>query len=186
PRFDNFIFRRLTGVFCDTDFASCGEPGAELKQAVYSQRDATFRGGEFQSQLDIGPLYGGIWGVEDQFDIVRATFTDGTNVPRIPPVRVGGGLFWRDANWFMRVNLLHAFAQNDIAVIGETPTAGYNLLKAEISRTVALKNDPTGISKITVGLVGNNLLNENIRNHVSYTKDVVLMPGASVRAFASV
>src|SRR4029079_9959337 len=58
-RFDNFIFRRLTGVLCDSDFASCGAPDAELKQAVYSQRDATFRGGEFQSQLDIGPLYGG-------------------------------------------------------------------------------------------------------------------------------
>ena len=133
-RFNNFIFRRLTGVMCDGDFDSCGRrPDAELKQAVYSQRDATFRGGEFQSQLDIAPFYGGIWGVEDQFDIVRATFTDGTNVPRIPPVRVGGGVFWRDANWLMRVNLLHAFAQNDIAVIGETPTAGYNLLKAEIS-----------------------------------------------------
>jgi iron complex outermembrane receptor protein len=30
-------------------------------------------------------------------------------------VRVGGGLFWRDANWLTRINLLHAFAQNDIA-----------------------------------------------------------------------
>ena len=28
---------------------------------------------------------------------------------------------------------------------------------------------------MTVGLVGNNLLNENIRNHVSYNKDEVLM-----------
>ncbi|MFL6837216.1 MAG: TonB-dependent receptor, partial [Bradyrhizobium sp.] len=132
-RFDNFIFRRLTGVMCDEDFNSCGAPDAELRQAVYSQRDAVFRGGEFQSQLDIGPLHGGIWGIEDQFDVVRATFTDGSNVPRIPPVRVGGGVYWRDSNWFMRVNLLHAFAQNDIAVIGETPTAGYNLLKAEIT-----------------------------------------------------
>ncbi len=87
----------------------------ELKQAVYSQKDATFRGGEFQSQLDVGPLNGGIWGIENQFDVVRATFADGTNVPRIPPVRAGGGLFWRDVNWLMRVNLLHAFAQNDIA-----------------------------------------------------------------------
>src|SRR4029079_2998471 len=31
-RFNNFIFRRLTGVMCDDDFASCGTPGAELKQ----------------------------------------------------------------------------------------------------------------------------------------------------------
>src|SRR5882762_3915337 len=90
-RFNNFIFRRLTGVMCGSDFDSCGTPDADLNQAVYSQRDAIFRGGEFQSQLDIGPLYGGIWGIEDQFDVVRATFTDGTNVPRIPPVRVGGG-----------------------------------------------------------------------------------------------
>ena len=80
-RFDNFIFRRLTGVMCDSDFASCGAPDAELKQAVYSQRNAIFRGGEFQSQFDVAQLCGGTWGIENQFDIVRATFTDGTNVP---------------------------------------------------------------------------------------------------------
>jgi iron complex outermembrane receptor protein len=184
-RFDNFIYRRLTGVMCDVDFNSCGAPGGELNQAVYSQRDAIFRGGEFQSQLDVGPLQGGIWGIENQFDVVRATFTDGTNVPRIPPVRVGGGVFWRDANWLVRVNLLHAFAQNDIAVIGETPTAGYNLLKAEISYKTKLDSSWFGAREMMVGLVGNNLLNENIRNSVSYTKDVVLMPGIGVRAFAN-
>ena len=45
-----------------------------------------------------------------QYDIVRATFTDGTNVPRIPPQRLGGGVYYRDGNWFVRVGLLHAFA----------------------------------------------------------------------------
>jgi iron complex outermembrane receptor protein len=184
-RFDNFIFRRLTGVMCDGDFNSCGAPDAELRQAVYSQRNAIFRGGEFQSQLDIAQLYGGTWGIENQFDVVRATFTDGTNVPRIPPVRVGGGAFWRDANWLVRVNLLHAFAQNDIALIGETPTAGYNLLKAEISYKTKLDPVYFGAREMTVGLVGNNLLNENIRNSVSYTKDEVLLPGIGVRAFAN-
>ena len=184
-RFDNFIFRRLTGVMCDGTFDSCGAPDAELKQAVYSQRNAIFRGGEFQSQLDISQFYGGVWGIENQFDIVRATFTDGTNVPRIPPVRVGGGVFWRDANWLMRINLLHAFAQNDIAIIGETPTSGYNLLKAEISYKTKLDPAYFGARELTVGLVGNNLLNENIRNSVSYNKDEVLMPGIGVRAFAN-
>jgi iron complex outermembrane receptor protein len=42
-----------------------------------------------------------------------------------------------------------------------------------------------GPREVTVGLNGTNLLNQDIRNHVSYTKDEVLMPGASVRAFAS-
>jgi iron complex outermembrane recepter protein len=186
-RFNNFIFRRLTGNTCDG--ASCvdaADPNPlELKQAVYSQKDATFRGAEFQSQIDVGPLNGGIWGIENQFDVVRATFADGTNVPRIPPVRAGGGLYWRDTNWLMRVNLLHAFAQNDIAPIGETPTAGYNLLKAEVSYKTKLDASWFGAREITVGLVGNNLLNENIRNHVSYTKDEVLLPGLGVRAFAN-
>jgi iron complex outermembrane recepter protein len=186
-RFDNFIFRRLTGVFCGSDFDSCGngDPNNGLKQAVYSQRDAIFRGGEFQSQLDVAPLFGGIWGVENQFDVVRATFTDGTNVPRIPPVRVGGGVFWRDANWLMRVNFLHAFAQNDVAVIAETPTPGYNLLKAEVSYRTKLDSAYFGAREMFIGLVGDNLLNENIRNSVSYTKDEVLLPGLGVRAFAN-
>ena len=39
----------------------CGA-GGELNQAIYSQRDATFRGGEFQSQLDVAPLWGGMLG----------------------------------------------------------------------------------------------------------------------------
>ncbi|MBR0719298.1 TonB-dependent receptor [Bradyrhizobium liaoningense] len=184
-RFDNFIYRRLTGVMCDDDFASCGAPGAELNQAVYSQRDATFRGGEFQSQLDVGAFHGGIWGIENQFDVVRATFTDGTNVPRIPPLRMGGGLFWRDDNWLMRINLLHAFPQNNIAAVAETPTPGYNLLKAEVSYKTRLNPSWFGAREMMVGLVGNNLLNESIRNSVSYTKDEVLMPGIGVRAFAN-
>lgn len=184
-RFDNFIFRRLTGVMCDGDFASCGAPDAELKQAVYSQRDATFRGGEFQGQLDVGPLYGGIWGLESQLDVVRATFTDGTNVPRIPPLRMGGGAFWRDDNWLMRINLLHAFPQNNVAAVAETPTPGYNLLRAEVSYKTKLDPSWFGAREMNVGLLGNNLLNENIRNSVSYNKDEVLLPGIGVRAFAN-
>jgi len=59
----------------------------------------------------------------------------------------------------MRVNLLHAFAQNDIALIGETPTAGYNLLKAEISYKTTLDPSWFGAREMIVGLTGNNLLN---------------------------
>ena len=184
-RFNNFIYRRLTGVSCGEDFNSCGVE-TELNQAVYSQRDATFRGGEFQSQLDVAKLYGGTWGVETQFDVVRATFSDGTNVPRIPPVRAGGGLFWRDANWLAKVNLLHAFAQNNVAEIAETPTAGYNLLKAEISYKTALDPRAFGARELYVGLLGNNLLNEKIRSAVAFNKDEILLPGIGVRAFANV
>jgi iron complex outermembrane receptor protein len=189
-RFSNFIFRNLTGFTCDETIDTCDDPinggaGGELNQAIYSQRDATFRGGVFQSQLDIAPLGTGIFGIENQFDVVRATFSDGTNVPRIPPVRVGGGVYWRDANWLARVNLLHAFSQNDIAATGETPTDGYNLLKAELVYTTPLSPNDFGARFLTVGISGNNLLNEDIRNSVSFKKDEVLMPGRGVRFFAT-
>jgi iron complex outermembrane receptor protein len=187
-KFSGFIFRRLTGNTCE-DVACVGpaDPAfpLELNQAIYSQRDATFRGGEFQSQLDIGPLNGGIWGIENQFDVVRNLQRRHQRSANPAVVRVGGGLFWRDANWLTRINLLHAFAQNDIAPIGETPTAGYNLLKAEISYKTKLDSGWFGAREMLVGVVGNNLLNENMRNAVSFTKDQALLPGIGVRAFAN-
>ncbi len=96
-----------------------------------------------------------------------------------------GSLFWRDSDWLARVNLLHAFAQNNTAQAGETPTAGYNLLKAEVSyRKIFGPGDPLG-KEMTIGLAGNNLLNQDIRNSVSYRKNEVLLPGASLRIFAT-
>jgi iron complex outermembrane receptor protein len=184
-RFSGFIFKRFTGNTCDEDFASCiVGPGGEFNQIIYSQRDATFRGGELQAQLDVAPLAGGVFGIDGQYDIVRATFTDGTNVPRIPPQRLGGGVYWRSDQWFARVGLLHAFDQDRIADF-ETMTAGYNLLRAELSYTHRLTLNDFGFREVTVGVVGDNLLDDDVRNAVSFKKDEVLLPGRNVRLFAS-
>ena len=187
-RFDGFIFRQLTGNTCDETSCVARAPATlELNQAVYSQRDAIFRGGEFQFQWDVhADVAAASVGVDGQYDIVRATFTDGSNVPRIPPQRLGGGVYFRSAEWLARVSLLHAFAQNDIADRRRDADRRLQPAQGRDQPHQKLKNDPTGIKQITVGVVGNNLLNEDIRNHVSYTKDEVLMPGASVRLFASV
>ena len=47
-RFNGFIFRQLTGNTCD-DTGVCGPGAGDLNEAVYSQANAIFRGGEFQS-----------------------------------------------------------------------------------------------------------------------------------------
>lgn len=186
-KFKGFIYRRLTGNTCNGDTSVCGAGAGDLNEAIYSQADATFRGGEFQSQWDVVPLGSGMAGIENQFDVVRATFSDGSNVPRIPPLRIGGGVFWRNASWLARVRLIHAFAQNNVAAIAETATPGYDDLRAELSykwkNAKPRANEP---SEVNVGISGTNLLNRDIRNSVSYSKDQVLMPGASVRLFASV
>ncbi len=185
-RFGGFVFRQLSGVLCNATSCGQGVGDEELNQALYAQRNATFRGGEFQFQWDVQPLAGGYFGIDGQYDIVRATFAGGGNVPRIPPQRVGGGVFWRSEEWFARVGLLHAFAQNRIGEFKPAGVGSYNLLKAEVSRTVRLKDDPAGARQITLGVIGTNLLNEEIRNAASFTKYEVLQPGASVRAFARV
>ena len=186
-KFKGFIYRQLTGNTCDADTGACG-PGIDgPNEALYSQKDATFRGGEFQSQWDLAPIGSGFFGIEDQADFVRATFSDGANVPRIPPVRVGGGVYWRDPNWLLKVKLLHAFAHSDVAPIAETPTPGYDDLRAEISYTwKAVNPKPAELMEASFGVSGTNLLNRDIRNSVSYNKDEVLMPGANVRVFARV
>ncbi len=183
-KFNSFIYRRLTGNFCDGN-GNC-TVAAGSNEALYSQSDATFRGGEFQSQWDFMPLGTGMFGIDSQFDLVRATFSDGSNVPRIPPLRIGGGVYWRDANWLARVKLLHAFAQNNVAAIAETTTPGYDDLRAELSyKWKPAKLEASDLSEVSVGISGSNLLNRDIRNSVSYSKDEVLMPGASVRLFTT-
>lgn len=185
-QYDGFIFKQLTGVRCGATLASCGAPGAdELKQLVFGQRDATFYGAELAAQYDVAHIWRGLWGVDGQYDFVRAEFDNGENVPRIPPHRLGGGLFYRDAKWFAHVGVLHAFDQNEIGV-NETETKGYTLLSAEVSYTTRLEPNALGAPQLTVGLKGDNLANDDVRNHVSFKKDEVLEPGASVRLFGSV
>lgn len=38
----------------------------------------------------------------------------------------------------------------------------------------------------TLGIKGENLLDDEVRNHASFKKDEVLLPGASVRVFGSI
>jgi iron complex outermembrane receptor protein len=182
--FKNFIYKRFTGAKCDSDFASCGT-GTELDQIVYSQQDATFYGAELLTEYDIARIWRGVWGIEGQYDFVHAVLADGTYVPKMPPHRLGGGIYYRDKNWLARVNLLHAFAQHEFATF-DTPTPGYNLLNAELSYTTKLDRQAGLVPEITVGIRGENLLNDDIRNSVSYKKDEVLQPGTNIRVFGLV
>lgn len=182
-RYTGFVYKRETGIGCGDDFASCGQDN-ELLQIVYSQRNATFYGTEIGSQLDLLPVGNGFAGIEAQYDFVNARFDDGTAVPRIPPHRVGGGVFVRADGWLARINLLHAFAQTRVAPL-ETVTPGFDDLRAEVSYTKPLDPGVYGASEITVGLQGRNLLDDQIRNSASFKKDEILLPGRNVRLFVT-
>lgn len=187
-RFQNFIFKRFTGVGCGDTIDTCGTED-ELDQLVFSQRDATFSGVELSAQWDAFEFARGVIGFEGQYDFVNAKFSGGGYVPRIPPHRLGAGIYYRDANWLARLFALHAFDQDKVATDDskDTPTDGYTLLNADLSYTFALQPEIGRVSpQMTIGLRGENLLDEEVRNHVSFKKDEVLQPGRTIRLYGVV
>lgn len=185
-KYQGFIYRALTGGSCGATLASCvPDDSEELKQVIFGQKDATFYGVELSGEYDVARLWRGVWGIAGRYDFVRAKFDDGENVPRIPPHRLGGGLYYRDADWRARVDLLHAFQHDEIG-FDETPTSGYTLLNAEVSYTMRLASDGKVVPELVVGLKGENLLDDDVRNSASFKKDEVLLPGRNVRLFGIV
>ncbi len=54
-----------------------------------------------------------------------------------------------------------------------------------MSYTKRFKPIGFGLHQMTVGISGNNLLNEDIRNAASFKKDEVLLPGRNFKLFAN-
>ena len=183
-RYNEFISKSLTGVRCGDTIDTCGVEDV-LDQLRFTQQDARFFGAEVVSQYDVARIWNGVLGIEGQYDFVNAEFDSGENVPRIPPHRLGGGLYYQDSHWFLRAGVLHAFEQDRIA-LNETPTNGYTLVSAEISYTTKLEASGGVVPEFTIGLKGENLADDDVRNHSSFKKDEVLQPGASARLFGSI
>ena len=154
-RFNDYIFQLDTGLEED-----------ELPVRQWSQQDASFYGGEFELQYDLGRFDSGHWQLSGFADLVRAEFKDNSNVPRIPPVRFGLGADWDLRGWAANVTWINASSHTRIAEY-ETPTPGYDLLNAELSYLFQSDNR----SDWEVYLKGHNLLNEDIRNSTSFLKD---------------
>ena len=117
---------------------------------------------------------------------MRAKFANGENVPRIPPHRLGGGIYYHDAHWLARAGLLHAFDQDEFG-INEIATPGYTLVSAELSYTTLLSGSDGTASLVTIGVHGENLADDEVLNHASFKRaEDVLLPGANVRLFGTV
>ena len=201
-RYNGFIYRQLTDFACDPESHGgefhCEEEGHggggggghahehSFDLVFFQQRDANFYGAELAFQYDVAPIWRGLWGIDGQYDFVRAEFDGGENVPRIPPHRLGGGLYYRDADWFARVGVLHAFEQDEIG-LNEIETPGYTLVSAELSYTVTGETVDGIVPVATIGIRGENLADDEVLNHTSFKRrEEVLLPGASVRVFGSI
>ena len=142
-----------------------------LIHANYVQEDAEFDGYEieFGRTFDLGA---GEMTLSFGRDVVNAKFADGHNVPRINPARNVYSLSYNQDDIVFKLQLKDVEKQNDVGE-GETATAGYQMLDTRLTKTF----DLSGKSKLKVSLFGRNLLDEVARNHASFVKNEVPLPG---------
>ena len=154
-RFSNFIGLFETGNLI-------GPAGEELPEAQFRVVPATFKGLEAEGRFNIANNLD--WLVRG--DYVRAKDTRNNEyLPRIAPLRLGTGLQYALNGFSARFDVLRAFKQNYTAE-NELATNGYT----DVSALVAYKL-PTRLN-IELFAKANNLLNQEIREHASFLKDI--------------
>jgi len=104
-------------------------------------------------------------------DIVCGRLKNNGNVPRVTPLRFGLDLDYFQGNWQGNFNVMRVVRQDRVAVL-ETETPGYTLMNAELS--YRFKWGET--MHHTLFLQGRNLLDEVLRVHTSFLKNVAPLP----------
>ena len=138
-----------------------------------TQQDAEFLGFEAETRTrlmdsDQGRMVLRLWG-----DYVEGERTNGINLPRITPWRLGAGLMYSRGRLSASVDYVRVNEQNDTAPL-ETSTNGYNLLNLHADYTFSI-----GQNTVSLFARASNLLDEEIRRHISFIKDEAPLPGRS-------
>jgi iron complex outermembrane receptor protein len=169
---DGFIFRNLLapGQF-EAEGGGAIDAG-EFPVVRFESADAVLTGVEAHTDVHLT----GAVVAEAGVDYVRATNTDVDRpLPRIPPLRVRGGLRYQ-RNAFQAGGEIVAAADQNRIFGAETPTAGYTTLK--LYSAYSWQSGPA-VSTLTARL--DNATNERYFNHLSYIKDYVPEMGRSFR-----
>ena len=112
------------------------------------------------------PLKASVFG-----DYVNAQLSDGGNLPRTPPMRIGASLQYQGNSYDGELSINHYFEQNDIASL-ETVTKGYSLIDMNMNYYI----DGVG-NDLVLYIKGNNLTDDVARVHSSFLKDISPLPG---------
>lgn len=150
-----------------------GEEEDELDVFQFVGDDAEFTGFEVQGAYELGHVGNAFVSVDGLVEYVRAK-TDSDNLPRIPPlsVLVGGDIELGQFN--LRTEVEYADAQNDISA-NELPTEDYLLTNAFLTWKFPGENN------LRFKLSALNIFDEEARQHSSFLKDIVPLPGRNFR-----
>jgi len=164
-KINDYIFLQNTGDEID-----------ELPILNYQQQDATFKGFETDLSYQHNSNNGFIWNYKLFADSIKASLDDGHNVPRIPAKRIGLDVGILYGNWGVNVDYVSVSDQNTVAEL-ELPTKGYDAVGLNINRLFEHEKFET-----LLFLNVDNLLDEEIREHGSFIKDIAPRPGRSMTA----
>ena len=145
-----------------------------LIHANYMQEDAEFDGYEFEIGRNFDFAAGEL-NLSFGRDVVNAEFSDGHFVPRINPARNIYSLSYKQNDVVFKLNFKDVDKKRDVGE-GETVTKGYRMLDTRITKTFNLRNN----NELKVSLFGKNLLDEVARNHSSWVKNEVPLPGKNI------
>lgn len=162
--FNDFIYESATG-----------EEEDELPVFVYLQNDARHWGFELEASARLFQTRGFTFVADGVADYVRASVRKGDPLPRIPPLRLLGGLEAQSARLDGRVEVEWVADQNRTAAF-ETQTDGHTLVNASIAWKPFGEANETNII-----LSANNIFDVEARRHASFTKDYVPMAGRDFR-----
>ena len=145
-----------------------------LIHANYVQEDAEFDGYEFEFGKAF-EMNSGVLDLSFGRDVVNAEFSDGHYVPRINPSRNVYSMSYSTNDLIFKLQLKDVDKQKEIGE-GETETDAYKMLDLRVTKTFSLADN----SELKISLFGRNLLDEVARNHSSFVKDEVPLPGKNV------
>ncbi len=167
--FDNFIFDNLNGQIEDG-----------LPVFVYQQAKARFYGAEIEASADLATLGDYTIKADALGDVVRAKITNFGPAPRIPPLRLLGGLSAVSDRIEGRVEVEWADKARRLAVF-ETPTDSYTMVNASLTLRPFTDRPDT-----TLSLSAHNILDVDARRHASYLKDFAPLAGRDIRVTARI
>ncbi|MEL6874564.1 MAG: TonB-dependent receptor [Pseudomonadota bacterium] len=167
--FDDFIFEVETGGEAD---------GLPIFQ--FQQSDARYWGFEAQVAVDVVQSDGLTVTVDGVADYVRATIDGSGPSPRIPPLRVLGGIEANTDTLGGRFEVEWVDSQSRTTTF-ELPTDGHTLVNASVSWK------PFGPeSEHILILTADNIFDVDARRHASFTKDFVPLPGRNIKVAARI
>jgi len=136
-----------------------------LPEAQFLAVPAVFKGLEAEAKFHIYEGRGDL-DLNLRADYVHATNRDtGDPLPRISPLRLGFGLDYAFQRFSSRLELLHAFKQDRTAP-NELETDGYTQVNALMAYRLPSTFHLEAFAK------ANNLLNQEIREHSGFLKDI--------------